>query len=128
MSLKKSSLGNNNGEPPINPEIDAKLNQYIADHQKLYEHYKAMPHEHLVRKQMLVCMNRANYKAGKDQEVVDLVNANPELKARVEARVLSEKPERRERALINAAHNELLALGKRLLAQGQAPAGTGVKP
>jgi len=128
MSLKKSALGNHNGEQPINPEIDAKLNQYIKDHQKLYEHYKTMPHELLVRKQMLASMNRADYKAGKDQEVVDLVNANPELKARVEARVLKEKPERRERAFINAARDEMLAFGKRLLTQGQAPAVTGIKP
>jgi len=131
MSLKKSALANGDNEQRTNPEVDAKLDQYIKDNPKLYAHYKEMPHEYLVRKQMLSSMRRSEYKSSKDQDIIDLVNDNPELKARVEERVRHLSPERRERAYITAARDEVLASTIRnSQAQSQSPAvaGAGIKP
>lgn len=126
MALKKA-LGNSNYEQPINPEVDAKLTQYIKDNPKLHAHYDAMPKELLVRKMMLSSMRRSDVKNSRDQELAEWVNKNPEIKARVEERIRRVSPERRERAFIAVAREEMQA---HTLRQGQTPsgAGSGIKP
>ena len=116
---RNKALDTDEYEQRINPEIDARLTQFIKDNPKLHKRYDDMPKELLVRKQMYACMKRAEYKSGKNQDILATVESNPDLKARVEARISHVSPERRERAFIAAARDELVAQGMRQ-AQGQA--------
>ncbi|OAM88513.1 hypothetical protein OH491_10435 [Termitidicoccus mucosus] len=121
MALKKA-LGNNDNEQTINPEVDAKLTQYIKDNPKLHAHYNEMTKEFLVRKMMLSCMRRSEVRNERDQELVEWINQNPEIKARVEERIRRVSPDRRERAFIAVAREEMQT---HLLRQG---ASAGMRP
>lgn len=110
MSLKerltrKAAASTKKAEPRTNPEIDAKLNLFIADNPKLLEYYEAQPKEQLVRKLMLGKMNRNEYASRRDQEVMQWVEQHPDIKARVEQRVKNVPEANRQRAFVNAARN-----------------------
>jgi hypothetical protein len=109
MALKRPG-GNtqDTATPRINPEIDARLNQFIKDNPDLYKHYCEMSKEQLVRKQMLAKMNQNDYTQRQNEEVRNWLEQNPDIKSRVEERIARVAPERRERALISAARNEMV--------------------
>lgn len=120
MALKKAgAAGNTTKEGPrVNPEIDAKLNQFIKDNPKLYEYYCEMSKEQLVRKQMLSKMNQNDYTQRQNEEVRQWVEQNPDIKEQIERRIARVAPERQERAFISAAKNEMMQQALR-----QKPAG-----
>ena len=107
-SLKKALAEKPAPEPTLrkNPEIDAKLDRYIAENPKLLAHYNAFSKEELVRKLMLGKMQRNEYASGRNQEIRTWVEANPEVKARIDERLRNVPAANRERAFINAAKTE----------------------
>lgn len=96
-----------------NPEIDAKLDRFIAENTKLHEYYTGLSKDELIRKLMLQKMERREYRAGRDEEIRSWVEEHPEVKARVEERIRNVPAERRERAFINAAKTEAQKLAMR---------------
>lgn len=91
-----------------NPEIDAKLDRFIADNPKLLAYYQGLSKEDLIRKQMLGKMQRSEYANGRNQEIKAWVEENPEIKSRIEERVRNVPEATRERAFINAAKAEAM--------------------
>ncbi|HEX2853953.1 MAG TPA: hypothetical protein VHO24_11995 [Opitutaceae bacterium] len=89
-----------------NPEIDAKLDRFIAENPKLLEYYQNLSKEDLIRKQMLGKMQRSDYANGRNQELRAWVEENPEIKAKIEERVRNVPEANRDRAFINAAKAE----------------------
>lgn len=97
-------------EPSIrrNPEIDAKLDKFIAENPKLQEYYQALPKEDLIRKLMLGKMQRNEFTQTRNQELVNWVNEHPDIKAKVEDRIRNVPAQSRARAFINAAKSEVM--------------------
>ena len=91
-----------------NPEIDAKLDRFIAENPKLLEYYKNLSKEDLIRKQMLGKMQRSEYTNGRNQEIKTWVEENPDIKSRIVERVRNVPEANRERAFINAAKAEAM--------------------
>lgn len=102
------------------PEIDAKLDKFIAENPKLHDYYNGLSKDDLIRKLMLGKMNRADYRTGRNEELRTWVEENPDVKARVEERIRNVPAANRERAFINAAKTEAQ---NQVLRQG-----TGVRP
>jgi hypothetical protein len=99
--------------PRINPEIDAKLDRFIGENPKLHEYYNGMGKEQLIRKLMLGKMQRSEVSERRNEELLQWVNENPEIKAKVEERIKNVPAENRERALINVARTEAVSQGMR---------------
>ncbi len=108
-------------EPTLrrNPEIDAKLDAFIAGNSKLVEYYQGLSKDDLIRKLMLGKMQRQEYAQGRNAELKEWVEEHPEIKSKIEGRIRHVPEANRERAFINAARTE---------AQTQAIRGTGVRP
>ncbi|OAM91860.1 hypothetical protein AW736_26530 [Termitidicoccus mucosus] len=108
-----------------NPEVDAKVTQFIADNPKLYEYYNEMTKEQLIRKLMLGKMQRNEYTQQRDQEIIQWVNENPEVKAKVEERIKNVPAENRQRAFVRVAKDEAMRQTMRQ-GQGQPPPAQGI--
>ena len=93
--------------PKVNPEIDAKLNKFIAENKGLYDHYMAQEKTVLSRKLMLHRMRRAESTSHKVDALRDVVNSNPELKARVDAAMAKIPAEKQGAAFRNVAQAAL---------------------
>jgi hypothetical protein len=108
-------------EPTLrrNPEIDAKLDRFIAENTKLHDYYNGLSKGELIRKLMLQKMDRQEYRAGRNEEIRAWVEERPEIKAKIEERIRNVPAEKRERAFINAAKTE---------AQNQAMRPSGPRP
>jgi len=92
--------------PKINPEIDAKLDKFIAENQGLYDHYLKQDKTILARKLMLSRMNRSESMTKKVDALREVVDSNPELKARVDtamAKIPAEKRGPAYRSVAQAA-------------------------
>ena len=71
-SLKQAVADKKAQEQPTlrkNPEIDAKLDKFIAENPKLLEYYSALSKDDLIRKQMLGKMQRSEYTNGRNEEI-----------------------------------------------------------
>ena len=119
IAARKSQQGQQKPELRRNPEIDAKLDAYIAENPKLVEYYNGLSKEDLIRKLMLGKMQRSEYTNQRNQEIVAWVEENPDIKAKVEARIRNVPPENRERAFITAA--KTFALNQTVAKRGVAP-------
>lgn len=97
-------------EPTLrrNPEIDAKLDRFIAENPKLHEYYNELPKEELIRKLMLGKMQRNDYAENRNNEIKAWVAENPEIQKRVEERIRNVPEANRQRAFINAAKQEAM--------------------
>lgn len=97
-------------EPTLrrNPEIDAKLDRFIAENPALREYYDKLSKEELIRKLMLGKMQRSEYANGRNAEIKAWVEEHPEIKERIEARIKNVPEQNRERAFINAAKSEAM--------------------
>jgi hypothetical protein len=65
-----------------------------------------MTKEQLIRKLMLGKMQRNEYTQQRDQEIIQWVNENPDIKAKVEERIKNVSAENRERAFVRVAKDE----------------------
>ena len=108
-SLKQAVAEKKAQEQPTlrkNPEIDAKLDKFIAENPKLLEYYSALSKDDLIRKQMLGKMQRSEYTNGRNEEIKAWVEEHPEIKSKSEKRLRNVLEANRERAFINAAKTE----------------------
>ena len=109
-SLKQAVAEKKAQEPTLrkNPEIDAKLDKFIAENPKLLEYYSALSKDDLIRKQMLGKMQRNEYANGRNEEIKAWVEEHPEIKSKIEERIRNVPEANRERAFINAAKTEAM--------------------
>lgn len=91
-----------------NPEIDAKLDKFIAENSKLHEYYQGLSKDELIRKVMLGKMQRTEYANGRNEEIRTWVEEHPEIKTKIEERIRNVPAANRERAFINAARTEAM--------------------
>ena len=91
-----------------NPEIDAKIDEFIKENPKLLEYYQGLPKEQLIRKLILGKMQRAGYANQRNQEIIAWVEEHPEIKAKIEARVKNVPEANRQRAFLTAAKTEAM--------------------
>ena len=123
-SLKQAVAEKKAQEQPTlrkNPEIDAKLDKFIAENPKLLEYYSALSKDDLIRKQMLGKMQRSEYTNGRNEEIRAWVEEHPEIKSKIEERIRNVPEANRERAFINAAKTEAMN-------QTVRPVGNAVRP
>ena len=123
-SLKQAVAEKKAQEQPTlrkNPEIDAKLDKFIAENPKLLEYYSALSKDDLIRKQMLGKMQRSEYANGRNEEIKAWVQEHPEVKSKIEERIRNVPEANRERAFINAAKTEAMN-------QTVRPVGNAVRP
>ena len=109
-SLKQAVAEKKAQEPTLrkNPEIDAKLDKFIAENPKLLEYYSALSKDDLIRKQMLGKMQRSEYTNGRNEEIKAWVEEHPEIKSKIEERIRNVPAANRERAFLNAAKTEAM--------------------
>ncbi len=109
-TLKEEVAKRKAQEPTLrkNPEIDAKLDKFIAGNPKLREYYEGLSKGDLIRKLMLGKMQRAEYTNGRNDEIRAWVEEHPDIKQKVEERIRNVPAANRERAFINAAKQEAM--------------------
>jgi len=100
-------------DPPRNAELDAKIDAFIKENRELYEKINGYSKEYLVRQKMLSLMEARSYRYARNQEVLEWVEQNPDVKARVAERVKHVPEERRQSAFINVAKREAQQHGMR---------------
>lgn len=104
-----------------NPEIDAKLDKFIAENPGLREYYDKLSKEELIRKLMLGKMQRSEYAEGRNQEIKAWVEEHPEIKTKIEERIRNVPAQQRERAFLNAAKSEAMNQAVRSNGNGVRP-------
>jgi hypothetical protein len=100
-------------DPPRNAELDAKIDAFIKENRELYEKINGYSKEYLVRQKMLSLMEARGYREARNREILEWVEQNPDIKARVAERVRHVPENQRERATINAAKAEAQRHGMR---------------
>lgn len=100
-------------DPPRNAELDAKIDAFIKENRELYEKINGYSKEYLVRQKMLSLMEARSYRQARNQEILEWVEQNPEIKARVAERVKHVPEERRQGAFLNVAKKEAQQQGMR---------------
>jgi hypothetical protein len=89
-----------------NPELEARLDQFIAKNPVLRERFSAISKEKLVRELMLARMERAEVTVRRNRELEQWVNENPDIVAKVEERLKNLAGENRCRAAVKIAKTE----------------------
>ena len=84
------------------PELEARLEKFIADNPQLREHYLAMGGQEAVRRMMLARMARAETAERRQRELQQWVSENPDITAKVDERVKTTVPRIRSRAAVSA--------------------------
>jgi hypothetical protein len=97
------------------PELEARLDKFIAENPALHKHYNAMSKEELVQGQMRARMAQENAEmvVCRNRELEQWFKENPEVVAKVEARFKNEAAANRERAFINVVKTEAVKQGVR---------------
>src|SRR5476651_986496 len=85
-----------------NPELEAKLDRFIADNPQLCEHYDRMSPNEQFRKLMLSRMERAEGAERRNGEVKQWLAENPDIIAKVEQRVQTTIGQKRQSAGVSA--------------------------
>ena len=111
------------------PEIDAKIDKFIAENPETYQKIKAYTHEELVRKRMLDMADENERRQGYSSEMRQHVEQNPEIKKEVERRLNKMPEDQRARAYTRVAQG-VIAQHSMRQNQGAAPAysGPALKP
>jgi hypothetical protein len=93
------------------PELEARLDKFIAENPALHEHYNAMSKEELVQRQMRVRMAQENTEmvVRRDRVLEQWVKENPEVVAKVDARFKNEAAANHESTSINVAKKEAMS-------------------
>jgi len=95
-----------------NPELEARLDKFIADNPQLRDHYLAMGGKEVVRRMMRARMARAETAERRKRELQQWVNENPDVAAKVDERVKATASRIRPRAAIDAGVGETQAMKK----------------
>ena len=91
-----------------NPELEAKLDQFIRENPRLYERLTAMSKAELVRRMMSEKIGRPETVARRNHELEQWVNENPEMVSKVEERLKILEDENRQRATVKITQTETL--------------------
>jgi hypothetical protein len=110
---KRKARERADGARRANPELEARLDQFIAKNPVLHERYNAMSKDELVRKLMLARMERAEVTVRRNRELEQWVNENPDIVAKVEQRLRNLADENRHRAAVKIARTETVNQGIR---------------
>lgn len=86
-----------------NPEIDAKIDRYIKDHPKFWEHIQGMPRDRLERSLVLTEVRADERREKANEGVLKRLNEKPELKKALELAVKDVPEDRRDEALVRMA-------------------------
>ncbi|OAM89716.1 hypothetical protein OH491_16690 [Termitidicoccus mucosus] len=109
MPLKQQIAAKQAKEKPTlrrNPEVDAKIDEFIRTNPKIHEYYMGLTKEELVRKAILAKVQRSEYSNQRNEAIAAWVEEHPDLKAKIEERIKSVPAERRQRAFITMARTE----------------------
>ena len=98
-------------KPRVNPEIDAKLDNFIKQNSDLFGYYNEHSKEQLIRKLMLAKMRKSDYTHDRNEALTAWVNEHPEIKAKVEERIKNVPEANRQRAFLQAARTEAMKAG-----------------
>lgn len=96
-----------------NPELEARLEKFIADNPELRDHYAAMGGKEVVRRMMLARMARAETSERRQRELQQWVKENPDIPAKVDERVKATVPRIRSRAAVSAVQTQAANQGVR---------------
>jgi hypothetical protein len=91
-----------------NPELEAKLDQFIRENPRLHERLTAMSKDELVRRMMSEKIGRAETVVRRNHELEQWVSENPEILSKVEERLKILADENRQRATVKIAQTETL--------------------
>jgi hypothetical protein len=92
------------------PELEARLDKFIAENPALHAYYNAMTKEELIQKFMRARMERENAErvVRRNRELEQWVNENPEIVAKVEAHLKNKAAANHQRPSINVAKTEAI--------------------
>jgi hypothetical protein len=96
-----------------NPELEARLDQFIREHPKLHGQLTAMSKEEVVRRLMFTKMERAEVAVRCNRELEQWVKDNPDIVAKVEQRLKNLAGENRHRAAVKIAQTGAVNQGIR---------------
>jgi len=100
-------------DPQRTPEMDAKIDAFIKENPELFNQINGHSKEYLVRQRMVGMMESRDYRKARNEEVLEWVEQNPDIKTRVASRVRHVPEDKRQRAFLNAAKDELQREGMR---------------
>ena len=104
--IKGKAKPQEQGEQPTyaeNPEINQKIDEFIAKNPKLFEYYNSMPKDRLVRTAMLQQMNQQERKLRFENAVQRKLDQNPELKQAYQTIVKNLPEDQQPKAMVRAA-------------------------
>ena len=111
MSTLRSQLAASAAKKPAgpksNPVIDAKIDEYIAKNPGLWDHYMGQDKTVLARKLILNRMRISESIDTKVNALREVVDSNPELKARVDASMAKIPAEKQDRAFRHIAQSAI---------------------
>ena len=91
------------------PEIDAKIDTFIAENPEVYQKLQEYTKEDLVRKRILDMVNANERREGYSAEMRHYVEQNPEIKRDVERRISKLPESQREGAFTRIAKTVIAA-------------------
>ena len=101
------------GARRANPELEARLDQFVQENPKLHGQLTAMSKEQLVRRLMFAKMERAEVAVRCNRELEEWVKDNPDIVAKVEQRLKNLAGKNRHRAAVKNANAETVNQGIR---------------
>lgn len=108
-----------------NPEIDAKINEFIREKPKFWQHIQSMPRDRLERTVILSEIRDSERRLRNRESILKQIERKPELKQALETLVKHLPEDQRESAMLQ------LATRQRRLLSGQSQAQSenqGVRP
>lgn len=112
MPTLKQSIAEKKAQESVlrkNPELDFKLDRFIQESTKLYEFFKGLSKEELIRKLMLGRMQRKEYAHARNEEIRAWVEEHPEIVSKIEERICNAPSTKREQMSLNATKAETLS-------------------
>lgn len=91
-----------------NPELEAKLDQFIRENPRLHERFTTMSKEELVRRMMSEKIGQAETVVRRNRELEQWVSENPEIVSKVEERLKILPADNRQQEAANIRQTEVM--------------------
>ncbi|MEO8353339.1 MAG: hypothetical protein ABI680_16545 [Chthoniobacteraceae bacterium] len=105
-----------------NPQVNAKIDDYIKNNPKFWDYVQSMSPERMGRALVLGQIQKQDRTEKMQAGILRKLDENPEMKQSIQAMVKNMPEEQRERAMVSIARQTM-----RATAPKQAPATAGVK-
>lgn len=107
--------GETNGSPSFrdNPEINAKIDDYIKNNPKHWEYIQSMPRERMERAMVLHEVQKRERQEKLDQGILRKLERDPELKQTYENLVKDLPEDQREKAMVRIASRTMRDIASR---------------